>query len=222
MYDFWYTLGTAVMFPDDLLTAVDAVPAQFTLLKERLIVEVDADENTTALRRNTRTAGLLEQASTDDLRKALGTFIRTKNAASPPVSIYTAGRLSQFVTIPSIQFSTVIHSANTAYTAAVSGFTGTLPPTFPAVLGVCLVDGTLVALIQNPLTDSLNEFMVEFGISTDPQDAVRLVINAFVSDPAFTTATGIFLSEPDATPWIITCAGEQYFFWPDKNERAII
>ena len=220
MYDFWFTLGSAIMNPA-LLTTISAVPPVFTRVN-RTITETGG----TPPLINTTTAGLLNATSTPLVRDAIWNFLQTYPAipskSGPPISIYTAGKLCQLLTIPAIGFVANVGLANTAYTASLSGASpATFSESFPAYLGLCLVDPALqtklAALLPDP--DVANS-VAQFGINSSASSTEWPVITGFAAHPSLTAATSSLLAGP-ASPWLTTC-GEQFLYWGPQNDRAIL
>jgi len=225
MYDFWFTLGSAIIDPGFLTTITNALDKPFfQLLTLRLILETDPiTGKIQTISQNTRTAGLLDLDKTPKFRLAVRAALP---ASAPPVSIYAAGRLSQLLVVPGIKFADVMSKASTAYANAKATVNpGNLPASFPAVIGLCLLDSTLASLIAKPGdftpdgTD-LKEFMMEFGISATPNTPERQMISNYVHDTKFGEAASSLLAG-DSTPWQDVC-GDQFFFWSPQNVRAVI
>jgi len=237
MYDFWFTLGSAVMDAGiftNIQTAIkNSNTPPFTLLTSRRIVEVGGKGFD---KTNTKTAGLLSSVmpdfATDTIRQLIRSYIQgNKNA--PPVSIYTAGKFSQLLAIKwidsvkQIDFPKIMTLANTAFVKAAKGATaGALPPNFPAIIGLCLLDNAVATLIATSIPGTadgatLAAFMLEFGISKDAASPERMILTSYVTDQAnFGLASGT-LQQGDSTPWQDLC-GDQYFFWDTQNERAVL
>jgi hypothetical protein len=220
MYDFWFTLGTAIIDPS-LLTTVKPValgpPAVFTTISQRTITEPDTRFSFT----NTKTAGLLDADQTPLARAAIRSFIQ-HNPAAPPVSIYTAGRFCQLLLVDEIGFADIIDAAHNAYTDAVKGYTGSFPPAFAAVLGLCLIDENLLKFIikdtgQQSPDQQLISFMGEFGMNPDRTSPERSVLNTFAKDSRFQKAAHTLMTGPT---WQELC-GDQFFFW-GQNARAVL
>jgi hypothetical protein len=222
MYDFWFTLGSAIMNPA-LLDAINAVPPVFNLV-DRTITETVGGKQTFKYANKT-TAGLLDQESTCLVRDAIWNFL-SKNPAvpsksgPPPISIYTAGKFCQLLTIPMISFAVNVGLANTAYTDSLKGaLPGAFSERFPAYLGVCLVDTTLQAKLAAPPPDvDVDNSVAQFGI--DKGGTEWPVITGFAADPNLAKATGSLLNVPNG-PWLKTC-DDQFLFWEANNERAIL
>jgi hypothetical protein len=239
MYDFWFTLGSAIMDASIFANIQTAVTASaFTLLQSRRIVDTDTTGAVIFDKTNTKTAGVLPAPSaagvpsvTDGIRKSIRGFIQGNDNA-PPVGIYTAGKFSQLLTIPWIDsatrtnFAGVMRLATQAYGNAAAGTrVDELPDTFPALVGLCLIDHAMAGLIPlssvtTPDGPALQPVMAEFQISSNPQSLERQILSKFVHDPNFQTAATL-LQQGDSTPWQEVC-GEQYFFWDPQNERAVI
>jgi len=219
MYDFWFSLGAAIMDPT-LINVVNAAGPVFNRVT-REIIETDSTGAVTFQETNTLTAGLIDVTATTTVRGAIASFTQS-NPAAPPVSVYTAGKWCQLVAVTTINFAQDIGLANQAYVASLgANQTTTFSSRFPAFLGVCLIDGGMVSRLLNPAASpDLPEALAEFGISSDPTSIERTTISAFVANTNFQTASGNLLNSP-GTPWDFGCL-DQFFFWAGENERAII
>jgi len=225
MYDYWYTIGRAIMDPG-LLTAVNgADPAPYFERVTRKMTETDSAGNTTTVADNSATAGLLAEDNTISVRSAIWNWLSANPVSAgnpplpPPISIYTAGRFCQFLTIQSIDFVTRIAEANNAWRVSSQGADpATFSERFPAFIGACLIDGDLAQKVATPGDPDLQDAITQFGINAgSPEFGVA---NRLVNHEDFITSQGHLLSDPDAT-WTDTC-GDQFFFWVGKNERAVL
>ena len=100
MYDFWYSLGVAVIDPDQgkgLLNAINtaAPPPDFTF-EQRVTVDIDSNGNPTARPASVNT-GLLTEGPTTSVRSAIAAYVQRFSKAAygvnaPPIGIYCAGR----------------------------------------------------------------------------------------------------------------------------------
>jgi hypothetical protein len=234
MYDFWFTLGTAAIYPD--LVTNQIAPAAFTFV-DRLVVEVSGAQ--LAVRSGPST-GLLDRTATTTVRGNISAYLRGKwGNAAPPVGIYTAGRFCQLVKIPQFSstiagsaFKDIIASANKAYTTAVGGGAAT---TTPAILGLCLMDAQVASLIANydnlqqPQKDQATEILGEFGITAgSARDRNWVIAKAFVyQNNDFNAAvTNLMGATGDLNPWAQQGNTlEQVIFWPNdgtlKGEHAV-
>jgi hypothetical protein len=231
MYDFWFTLGVASMSPC-LLEAIDRARPAFTFI-DRWVVEIRDGDLVT---RRGPSTGLLERDATTRVRLAIAAYTRDFSLASPPIGIYTAGRFCQLINIARFQgdqenssLRDIFASAYKAYVTALKGGAPSDLPTFPAMLGMCLMDQQVVDLIQNwpelspERLDQITEILDEFGLEIGSRSWD--ILRAFVADPGFASAAG-FLMAGDENPWDedgVTI--EQMMFWPDdgteKGEHAV-
>jgi hypothetical protein len=230
MLDFWFTLGSAVMDPN-LLTVVENAKPSF------LQVNREIRENGAIVIANNPASGLLgdnaANPATTRVRLAIRGYLK-KNSASPPISIYAAGKLSQLVQVPQIKFRDNIKLANNAYVQAcgmanVANDPKSFSPQFPAFLGLCLVDASLSVLFSSGGAD-LDEVIEEFGVNPDPAQPDLKVMNqtltfksAGATTPDFVTAQNDLLN---GLAWQGGCR-EQIIFWTglnggDGNERAVL
>jgi hypothetical protein len=226
MYDFWYCMGVAIANPG-LLTAVMKATPKFIRVKQT-ITNVDGTTGAITVLNGGKPltfAGILDQDATNSVRDAIRAAI-AGTAGAPPVSIATAARFCQYAVLTDIQFDKVLGWARNAFQSAFGDYHGTPPATFPALIGVTLVDGKVVTLINAapadaPPTDPLlRNFLDEFGLSQDPKDPIRSRLVTFVKHPYFSNATDSLLNNPKTSPWQM-CGGEHFFFWPAKDEYAI-
>jgi hypothetical protein len=227
MYDLWFTLGSAIINPA-LLDAITAVGGVFTPVFQRQITETDNTGKQTFISTNSKTAGLLDNIQTSTARIAIRDFLLNSNVPAPPISIYTAGRMSQLVTLPNINFDTLIRDktsggASGAYADAAKAFPAPYSAAFPAVLGLALIDGTLLSLIPTPGNANLVAVMQEFGLSADLKSPERQALSMATADKRFTDASASLLSGTASsdTPWQDLCS-DQLFFWDTQNARAVL
>jgi hypothetical protein len=221
MYDYWFTIGSGIM-DTGLLVAINAVPPVFNLV-DRTISETVGGVTTT-LPKNA-TAGLLVKDPTTNVRLAIWNFLKQSPAVRPfpvpPISILTAGRFCQFLTVAAIGYAANNNLANQAYTAALQGADpGTFSPGFPAFLGACLIDSTLATKVatNNLLDPDVQTAVTQFGIDTSPQSNEWPVLTRFAADGNFVTASGNLLN---GATWATGCL-DQFLFWVGKNEHAIL
>ncbi|HEV2446334.1 MAG TPA: hypothetical protein VGS58_10445, partial [Candidatus Sulfopaludibacter sp.] len=111
--------------------------------------------------------------------------------------------------------------ANQAYAAAIAGGLESQLPTFPAFLGLCMLDNLFVSALGNP-TPEVKQIVSEFGIVNDPPSLEWQIANRFVKNPQFKRSTKL-LMEGDNSSWGPggESGGELALFWPGKAERAI-
>jgi hypothetical protein len=130
--------------------------------------------------------------------------------------------LCQLLTIEKIGFESKLGIYGQAYRNALSGSD---PKTFseglPALVGLCTIDWTLAHTFWGPDPDQvLTDVQAEFGL--DPNGQEWQVIERFVKDQQFKTAIPSFLEAPDdENPWSVGCL-DQFVFWMEKSERAIL
>jgi hypothetical protein len=225
VYDFWFSLGTAIIDPGFLAVIkkpAEGITAKFHFV-ERVVVELD-DGN--AIHRHGRSAGLLDEASTTAVRLAMAKYINGAPGA-PPIGILAAGRFCQWVNIPTFDshfapadgnFDKIIALTHNAYVAALGASPAPAAPAFRAFLGLCLCDENLVFDFAAPtaaLIQAASEFGVTVGASTE-----WTISNAFVSHPDFQLAQRLFM-RGDLDPWDDAPTQEQIFFWKGRSEFAI-
>jgi hypothetical protein len=224
MYDFWYTMGVAVIQPA-LLDAITPAKPAFDF-GQRLVI--DFVDDVPVLRPNAPSTGLLENKPTTDVRLAIATFVKGYSASAPPIGIYTAGRFCQLVLIPYFasaqqddsSFEDIIDLAHQAYVKAVGAGKESQLATFPAFLGLCLMDGRLVQDFAAP-TPKLIEILAEFGMKPDATTLEWQIATAFVKAPEFGDATQLLMLA-DNDPWQGGGSTlEQAYFWDGKSEYAI-
>jgi hypothetical protein len=222
MYDLWYTLGVAVIRPE-LLDAIKAAGPVYDLI-DRYVIEVQKGEQT--LRPKDPRAGLLEHNPTTNVRVAIAKFVKQFSPSAPPIGIYTAGRFCELVLLPnfasalpsSSSMKDVINLAHTAYDGAIGHGPQSTLPTFPAFLGLCMMDGNFVAAFKKPTT-LLKQAVSEFGITIDPKNLEWQIANLFVKAQEFRQAVKLFMAS-DMTGWTSNTA-DQIFFWDGFTEHAI-
>jgi hypothetical protein len=222
VYDFWFTLGTATIKPA-LLDAIQNAGPVFDFV-QRIIVEIEDGEQT--LRPSAPSAGLLENTPTTAVRAAIAKYVGAFSPAAPPIGIYCAGRLSQLMKIPFFSstdqahtsFRDIIKLANQAYVKGLAGGAESKLPSFPAFLGLCLVDGQLVEGFENPGAD-VKQIVSEFGISVDSANREWQIATAFADTDEFASATQLLMLG-NMNPWRGTTL-EQVFFWDGLSEHAI-
>jgi hypothetical protein len=223
MYDVWYTMGLAVMRPA-LLDAINAAGPVFNTL-QRIIVEIGNGNQ--VLRPVTPNSGVLVNAPTTSVRLAIAQFTRAYSPASPPIGIFCAGRFSQLVTIPyfsstlpaSSAFKDIISLANQAYTKAIGTGAESTLASFPAFLGLCMLDVGVVNDFPVP-TPALIEVAGEFGITIGAGSREWQIATAFTRAQEFSTATQLLMAG-DSDPWECGCQ-EQAYFWNGFSEHAIL
>jgi hypothetical protein len=215
MYDLWFSLGVAVMDPT-LVTDIDAAGPVFTRVT-RVITEKPSGWTFT----NATTAGLLQAGPTVAVRKAISAHLQ-KNPAAPPVSIYTAGKWSQLLTV-SGTFRQYLSTANAAYVAALGGAAPNFSPCFPAALGLCLLDTTFSGrFVKNPPNLADPDFVQaldEFDLNSNPNSPEFRTISAFARGMAI-AQNQLLVTSPEAE-WADLCP-DQRDYWDPQNDRAVI
>jgi len=235
MYDFWFTLGSAIIntaLIDEIfsIAVVKNVPVVFKPIGSREII--DPDDGTTPFdSTNTATAGLLDPGNTATLRTAIRNFFAIPKISAPPISIYATGRMAQLVSLPNINLGYLVKDPtigiNGAYTDAVKALTHTFSPSqgFAAALGLSLIDATLRAEIAKP-SQCFKDFTSDFGLS---DDEITVLTNTN-SDKRFAAVSSSLLNGNGlplpggtkvSTPWQDLCS-DQFFFWDTQNRRAVL
>jgi hypothetical protein len=233
MYDFWYTIGRAVM-DRSLLTALqNANPAPLFSRINRTILETDATGKVTFSYTNTDTAGLLTKANTESVRDEIWDWMVANPVVSgnanpplpPPISIYTAGRFCQFLTVDQFDWVKRIETLNDAYNAALApAQPKDLSERFPAFLGVCLIDEDLTAKVSIPDDAGFRKAATQFGITVGSTEWG--VIDRLMTEPPegqskpFLDVQEEMMADPNGD-WAELC-GNQRDFWEPQNERAIV
>jgi hypothetical protein len=215
MYDFWFTLGSAIMRPE--LLKVISTGAYFERLKKRDIVETN-QAGTKKTYPNTTTPGLLRNKETTDVRNNIRQYYLRNTPGAPPVSIFTAGRFSQLLLVPEIGFEASVNLAHQAYHDALQGTPERFSNGFVAFLGLCLVDSKVTIWFQTPTDPGLLDALSEFGIDPDFTKPELQVLTRYIAAKNFTTAQGNLLN---GFGWPSGCV-EQFLFWEGKNEHAIL
>ncbi|MBS1857039.1 MAG: hypothetical protein JST11_16840 [Acidobacteria bacterium] len=248
MYDFWFTLGVAIMQSDFFGTV--SAPPDFNHIV-RLTVETDTSVTPPKIEKfeNTISAGKLDSNGAPKFRAALNKQLKTLAAAGmipppPPTSVYAAGRLSQLLLVPELGFSgeqgffAVAHEAFSSAVADTNANVSTFPATFPAFLGLCLIDGGLRALLRNdgridrvmltkelevanrpdgPIVDDLGELLDEFGISRDANSPERKVLTGFLNG---TEGVVQDMVRRNGNPWQFGCP-DWLVYWSPQSDRAV-
>jgi hypothetical protein len=235
VYDFWYSLGAAVMQPD-MVPSIEAKNPKFKFVKKTMTVtELDGTTPATNLDGTpvaitiTPATGLLEKASTSEVRDVIAAAVG-KLPAAPPISIYTASRFCQMLNIKEFNpqtkknFLTIMADAGSAYAAVLKAAGGVvLSPGFPAFIGMCLLDNALFSLIPapanaNPLKDPLAKFVAEFGINEG--SAEWMVMKNLKLQKGFADASEELMLGED-NPWLCGC-GDLSLFWPAHSEYTLV
>jgi hypothetical protein len=229
MYDFWYALGVATIKPSLLVAIMKAKPT-FPLVPRVLIEFPQGLPRPLPVGPYT---GTLEENPTTAVREAMAAFLQkfsveNYSVLAPPVGIYCAGRFSQLITIPYFNskkpressLSNIFDLAHTAYLKAVGKGPESKLASFPAFLGVCLMDTRFSTKIQTPTPEALAA-AAEFGISPDRTKREWNIAQAFVKRVEFRGATYL-LQGADKNPWSGHVTSEQIFFWPDFNDHVVL
>jgi hypothetical protein len=229
MYDLWYAIGAAVMDPQ-LLDAIAAANPQFTFVP-RQVIEVNA--GVFDARPQCPSTGLLINGPTTSVRKAIAGYLKEKAfPAPPPIGIACAGRFCQLICIKPYAGSNFVdilkgrigddelpRGAFPAYQKAISGGLQPKSPMFPALVGLCLMDGNFTKGFE-PLDDDVKAGLLEFGVDPAAADDDWKVISRLAADPDFKSARqNVLLGQ--SSPWQNPPTCEQFIFWDDFNERAI-
>ena len=256
MYDFWFTLGSAIIHPEFLDAVGKTAQPNFNRIM-RVTVEstLVPTPETTETFMEAISAGKLDSAGTPKFRVALQQQLvalsrKGKNPPPPPTSVYAAGRLSQLLTIEPLGFGGPnghLAEAQRAFKNAVDQTPGANPAefsnTFPAFIGLCLIDGGLRSLLEDAapaaiagdaatptraltnvsrsdgqIVDDLGEILAEFGISSDPRSPERQVISNFLAGSEDIIA---LMMRADGNPWDVACA-DWLVYWSPQSDRAVI
>ncbi len=223
MYDFWYTMGVATIKPALLDPIKSAAAFDFY---PRIVIDVINGVNVT--RQPGPSTGLLEEAPTEAVRLAIAKFVKAYSPSAPPIGVYTAGRMCQLVLIDHFSnaspkdtaFKNIIALAHSGYTGAVGAGPESKLPSFPAFLGLCLLDANMVLDFAAP-TPKLAQIVSEFGIKIDAGNREWQIATAFVQTQGFKKATFLLMAA-DNDPWQGGGSTlEQAYFWSGKTEYAI-
>jgi len=224
MYDFWYSLGAAVVDPG-LLDAISKARPEFTFVERTVVEKVGANW----FARSGPRTGLAERDSTTRVRVAIAKYLKVKNfPMPPPIGIYSAGRFCQLMNIPFFQstetnstFRNIIRLTHQAFTEASAAAPAPALATLPAALGMCLLDGQIsggIRKLPKPGSISvkaLEQILGEFHI--DLSGPHGRLLKLFVKDPQFKSAVN-FLMAGDENPWDRTGNTlEQAVFWIDDG-----
>jgi len=230
MYDYWFTFGAATMDPKMLHRIVaDKAVAKLRRQHQPLFQFVrrqisDYDGAQWVLREEAPSTGWLNQAATEAVRDAIAADLQKKfRKAAPPVGIMTAGRFCQLLSIApyydvasETTFMSVMKLAQKAYGKAASGGLRPRSPKFPALIGLCLLDGFLVQGFVGP-SQELLRILREFNVgskSPDFQIAAR-----FTASKEYQKASHLLLFGDQST-WETQVTCEQIRFW-SGNEKAL-
>jgi hypothetical protein len=228
MYDLWFTLGSTVLNPNlvdgpDGKGGIKAL-ADFEFVS-RVVTDYKPKKPVTRIGPST---GLLISGPTTSVWR----FITDNVPGAAPVSIYTAGRFCQLVMIPKFKskdkkttFRFIMDTAKKASDAAKCDIAKSAD--FPALMGLCLLDGELVARIRasaNPDVD-LDKILAGFDVNRNNTNKDWEKIQSFVdaSNNDFKTAAGLLMSsDGDMNPWDEDGTTiEQAIFWEGKSEFSI-
>lgn len=208
MYDFWYTLGTAIIHPN-LLDAVRNAHPAFDFCP-RLTVLTPKDQR--PLVRQGPSTGLLKKDPTNRVRVEIFKFLRGISKNSPPVGVYTAGRFCQLILIPSFDGTTVpsalsdlIRLAHSAYEESTKSMQPKNLAGVTALLGLLMVDGVVAGEIQTwpsgkPGQPLMEEIVREFGIEIDSKPGDFAIVTKFVQSNDFKVAAHLFMDGTN-NPW---------------------
>ena len=167
------------------------------------------------------------------MRSAIAAYVQRFSKAAygvnaPPIGIYCAGRFCQLIKIPQFQvplantaLSDIMTSAHAGYSDALKA-TGNQPSklsTFPAFLGLCLMDATFVCHFS-PITNDVKQVASEFGIDVATPGLEWKIATAFVKTPGFTKAVA-HLMGGNQNPWLSKVTLEQVLWWSNSSQYAI-
>ena len=228
MYDLWYVLGAAVMDPR-LLDAISDAGPEFTFVPRQVIEITDGIFDA---RPQAPSTGLLKNGPTTAVRKAIAGYLGKTFPAPPPIGIACAGRFCQLMCIQPYADSTfvdiikgqpdaggIVRGASPAYRRAISGGLQPRLPMFPALVGLCLMDGNFTAGFA-PLDDDVKSGLLEFGVDPAAGGDDWTIISRLALDNDFKSAREDSLLGNNA-PWESRTTCEQLIFWDDFNEHAI-
>jgi hypothetical protein len=230
MYDFWFTMGVAIMKPS-VLDDFNSVNPEFNFVP-KLVVDMNVGmipvPRKLAPRTGLLTTPTAEKDPTTALRLQISKSVRAAFPGAPPIGIYVSARFSQMLKIPFFSSALpnasglvdIVKLANAAYTkatTAVGAPTGNVL-TFPAFLGLCIMDGNFVTALAQ-LTAAAMEVLGEFGIANPSQELK--IAQSFVSQNEFPQASNLLMAS-DSSSWTDSNPTfEQIFFWKGKTEIAV-
>ena len=166
-------------------------------------------------------SGFVVAQMIDNIRGIVSEAVHGVLPSAPPISLYTAGKFCQFLTVSAYDFKANIKLANSAYQAVAKGLSGTRSPNYPAFLGLLLID--------SGLTDSLgatsfaptpaNQALTEFQISNASE--ITSFQTLATSASSFRTAQANLLGGVGTdTTW--TSCREQFLGWSVHTDAMVI
>jgi hypothetical protein len=172
MLDFWFALGGAIIEPE-FVELVKKTASQVFTKVDRTITET-LDTHTKKI--TCPAAGLLHELPTKTLRTTIRQHLSAR-MPTPPISIYTAGKLAQLVVVPKSNFGKAIRLAQGAYKAAIKEYSISAPWPwrslfFPAFFGLCLVDARLTD--KRPKDPEFVEALDGFRMTADTQPEMHV------------------------------------------------
>jgi hypothetical protein len=235
MFDLWYATGAAIMFPE-LLDAFEAQGvAAGTAVGEPLFYPVPSIQfcdggkpNAPIVNPNLKNqiagnppviadSGFIVASIIDEVRVAIKDLVHERFPFAPPISLYTAGKLCQVLTVKAFDWKNNIKLANQGYQAAVKSLPTKRSPNFPAFLGVFLLDPGLTNSLsgaQGPPT-AAQQALAEFQI-TDPGE-IAAFQSLVTPGNSFINAQAKLLGPPTWT----TCR-EQFLAWSGHTDAMVI
>jgi hypothetical protein len=238
MFDLWYATGAAIMFPeifDEVVSGGNAAgvaagrAAGAPLFYHVPAIQFCDDQRVPVVNPNNPApgnaplitdSGFIVADIIDDVRVAIKDAVHSRFAFAPPISLYTAGKFCQILTVPAYNLRTNISLANQGYQTVVKNLPTKRSPNFPAFLGVFLMDPGLTASLSGAVgaTTTAQNALAEFQI-TDPGE-----ISAFqnLAKPGdFMTAQSNLLGNVAGPPTWTTCR-EQIVGWSPRTDGMVI
>jgi hypothetical protein len=238
MFDLWYTTGAAITFPEilDEVTAKgnaagiaagrnDGDPLFFTIPAIQFsnggtpnvpILNPNIPNPAAAVAPVIRDSGYIVRDIIGAVRTAIKDSVHKRFPFAPPISLFTAGKFCQLLTVTLFDFKNNVRLANQGYEAAVTNLPAKRSPNFPAFLGVYLMDSSLTGAVSGatgPTTEA-QKALAEFGI-TDPGEMA--VFGTLSQVGPFLTAQSNLLRPP-----LWTSCREQFLLWGIQNDAMVI
>jgi len=240
MFDLWYATGAAIMFPqmlDDVISKSNAIslaagrPAGAPLFYHSPTIQFCDGQNPNVPIKNPnigdpvaatapiiQDAGFIVSAIIDDIRGAIKDTVHQWFPFAPPISLYTAGKFCQILTVPAFDIKNNISLANQGYQTAVQNLPAKRSPNFPAFLGVYLMDSGLTTSMAGG-SPSVQEALAEFQI-TDPGEISAFA--ALAKPGKFLKAQSNLLGGVAGAAAVWTHCREQFLAWSPETDGMVI
>jgi hypothetical protein len=241
MFDLWYATGAVVMFPeilDEISTKGDAAgvaagrTAGAPLFFHVPTIQFCDGQNPNAPLQNPnsngaaavpviRDSGFVVADILEDVRTAVKDAVHKWFPFAPPISLYTAGKFCQILTVAAFDFRNNVKVANQGYAAAVKHLPAKRSPNFPAFLGVLFMDAGLSATLSGAAGSATvaKQALAEFQIT----DAGEVSAFQTLAKPGnFLVAQSNLLgnASPSQPTW--TTCREQFIAWSPRTDAMVI